>query len=332
MKKLIYLSTAALFLFIFMSPLFAQRTGKLAQVGMAFLDIPVGTRAAGMGEAYVSVGNDANALFWNPAGMALVESRELVFNYTSWIADINHISAASSYNLGNVGVLGLSLIMMDYGEITGTRIAETEQGYITTGSIKPSEFVLGIAFAQRVTTKFSYGIHFKYVYQNLGKSLSGSTQETVHEVKNSLGEPALDFGTLFYTGFKDLRVAMSVRNFSREIGYREEHFPMPLTFSFGVAMNVLSLSNFSENQSLTVAIDALHPRDYPERINFGAEYCFNKIVYLRAGYKFITDEEGLTAGIGLKHSIGPMEIKIDYAYTDFGLFEQVHRTSMGIAF
>lgn len=332
MKKLTYIMTVIFLLVIFILPLFAQRSGKLAQVGMAFLDIPVGSRAAGLGEAYVSVGDDPNAIFWNPAGIALVKSNSLMFNYNAWIADITHISGAFCYKIKNLGVFGVSFISMDYGNITGTRIADNEEGYIVTGNLTPSEYALGIAFAQRVSSKFSYGIHIKYVHQDLGTSLSGSTEETLHEVQNTLGEVAFDFGTFFYTGFKDLRVAMSVRNFSREIAYREESFAMPLTFSFGMSMNILSLFDIDEKHSLTLAVDALHPRDYPERINFGCEYSLSKMIFIRGGYKFVTDEEGLTAGIGLEKKIGPTNIRINYSYSHFGLFNQVHRTSMGFAF
>ncbi len=332
MKKLAIKLSVFLVLLCVVSLASAQQEGKLAQVGMAFLDIPVGTRAAAMGEAFVSAGNDVNALFWNPAGMSLVESRELAVNYNKWIADITHLSAAFAINIDKIGVFGASFVRVDYGSITGTQIASNTEGYEVTGDLNPGDYAIGIGFAKRVSNKFSFGVHAKYVAQDLGTSMSGYTASEVHEVKNKIDEPAFDFGTLFFTGFKDLRVAMSVRNFSREVGYRQEEFPMPLTFSFGLAMNVLSLTDMDEKHVLTVAADALHPRDYPERINLGMEYWFNNMVSLRAGYKFVTDEEGLTAGLGLRQKIGPMTVKIDYAYSDFGIFDQVHRTSMGIVF
>ena len=48
---------------------------------------------------------------------------------------------------------------------------------------------------------------------------------------------------------------------------------------------------------LLVSIDAIHPRDYTERINLGAEYVLMDMIALRAGYRFNYDEEGLTAGL-----------------------------------
>lgn len=333
MKNIWRCLAAIIYILTIIVPLQAQQQGKLAQTGMAFLDISVGARAVAMGDAYVSVGTGSDALFWNPAGMAFTTKPELMFNYNQWIADINHISGSAAYSLGNVGVIGLSFISVDYGEIAGTKVApETAAGYELIDNLSPSSFVLGVAFAQRVGTKFAFGIQAKYVRENLGNSVSGYSSETVKTEENSLGGLGFDFGTVFYTGYKDFRVAMSARNFSREIGYHDATFPMPLTFSFGVAMNVLSLMEGQENQSLMIAVDALHPRDYPERINLGAEYSYNEMFFVRAGYKYNTDEQGISGGFGIKKAIGPIKVQLDYAYSDFGLFDGVHRTSFGMIF
>lgn len=331
MKKRFIVLGVILVLFILSSPIYAQKRGKLGQAGLTFLDIPVGPRATGMGNAYICVGNDANAVFWNPAGIAFVSNREIVGNHTSWIADINHLSGAFVYNSGKYGVFGISFITMDYGKMIGTRVAFTEEGYENIGDLSPSEFAVGIAYARQVTDKFSFGIHGKYVNQDLGKSITGYMIADTNTVENSISEFAFDFGTIFYTGFKDLRIAMSTRNFSREVSYRLESFPLPLTFSFGAAMNILSFFDM-EDHTLTLAIDAIHPRDYPERINSGLEYWFRDIFAIRAGYKFGTDEEGYTLGLGLKQGVGMIKFKIDYSFSDFGHFDPVHMISIGTLF
>lgn len=331
MKKRFIVLGIILVLFILSSPIYAQKRGKLAQVGLTFLDIPVGPRATGMGNAYICVGNDANAVFWNPAGIAFVSNREVVGNHTIWIADIKQHSGAFAFNFKKYGVFAISFITMDYGKMIGTRVAFTEEGYENIGDFSPSEFVVGIAYARQVTDKFSFGVHGKYVNQDLRKSLTGYMIADTHTVNNRITEFAFDFGTIFYTGFKDLRIAMSTRNFSREVSYRMESFPMPLTFSFGAAMDILSLFNV-EGHSLTLAIDAIHPRDYPERINSGVEYWFGEIFAIRAGYKFITDEEGFTVGVGFKQGIGNVKFNIDYSFNEFGLFDPVHMISIGTLF
>ena len=83
----------------------------------------------------------------------------------------------------------------------------------------------------------------------------------------------------------------------------------------------------SEKQSLRMALEALHPRSYPERLNFGLEYSFMDLGNVRLGYLFNYDERNLTYGAGIK--LGPL--KIDYALTPFGVFDSVSRISVSIA-
>ena len=57
----------------------AQRTGMAAA---QFLKIGVGARAAGMGESFVAVSNDASALYWNPAGITQSTGNEIIVSHT----------------------------------------------------------------------------------------------------------------------------------------------------------------------------------------------------------------------------------------------------------
>ena len=103
---------------------------------------------------------------------------------------------------------------------------------------------------------------------------------------------------------------------------------MPLTFRIGGSIDVLSfLPSLAERQSLRLALEALHPRSYPERVNLGLEYSFLGMGHLRLGYLFNYDERNLTYGAGIQ--LGPL--KIDYALTPFGVFDSVSRLSVGIA-
>ena len=42
--------------------------------GFQFLKLGVGARPVAMGSAYTAVADDANALFWNPAGLGITKS------------------------------------------------------------------------------------------------------------------------------------------------------------------------------------------------------------------------------------------------------------------
>jgi len=78
-------------------------------------------------------------------------------------------------------------------------------------------------------------------------------------------------------------------------------------------------------------VDAVHPIDYTERVNMGIEYGFKKILFLRGGYKFNHDTEGLSLGVGFSIRLIGLMTKLSYSFNDAGSFSPVNRISIGIS-
>ncbi|MCB7130009.1 MAG: PorV/PorQ family protein [Candidatus Brocadiales bacterium] len=308
----------------------AKEMKKLAQTGFQFLKIEPDARGSAIGGAAVPVADDASALFWNPAGIAMVSGIDFGVYQTSWFAGIKQIALAGVLPVGNAGFVGVSVLSMNYGDIPQTTIANNEQGYIED-TYSPSAFAVGLSFARRFTDLLSIGGQVKYAYESLGANTTMQPGDTVaQDVDNTLGAVAFDIGTLYYVGFEDLRISMSIRNFSRQIEYETEGFQMPLTFAIGAAMDIFKFMDLGEGHSLTVSATAIHPRDYSERLHVGAEYWLFNTFALRGGYKFNYDQEGLSAGIGIKKEISGFNVKLDYSFTDMGSYlGSVHRISVG---
>ncbi len=327
MKKLKSFIEIIFVVIIFSNQVFPQMK-KVAQTGLQFLQIDAGARASSMAGAMTIAGYDANAMFYNPAGIARVSSNfDFMANSTQWFADIKYNSAALSYSLGDLGTIGVNAIFADYGDIVGTRVASNAQGYETTGNVDVNAYSVGLSYAKNLSDKFTVGGTVKVVGQHLGASLmpDGSLKD------NKISGYAFDFGTIFYPGWKSLRFGMTIRNFSREFTYEQESFELPLTFTFGIAMNVFDFIDI-QDQSLLIAIDAVHPRDFSERINLGAEYNVFNMVAIRAGYKTNSDVEGLTLGIGLYYNLSGIKLKVDYSYSKMNYFDNVNRFTVGFAF
>lgn len=310
---------------------------KLAQTGFQFLSVVSDARAAAMAEAMTTVEGYSNSLFFNPAAMARVSSTfDVNLSQNSWIADIKHNAVSLSINPfnGKYGVFGLSLLSVDYGELQGTMVWPNDQGFIDTEIFQPSALAWGVGYAKALSDKFSVGGHIKSTYQYLGKSVIPETDTTNIVDKNIAGAVAFDFGTIYLTGWKSLAFGMSVRNFSEEIKYQKEGFQLPLTFRIGISMDMVDLfpGVLPFRQNLLVSIDAIHPRSYPERLNVGMEYRLLDMLALRGGYLYNYDERNLTAGFGLQKKIGNKFLGIDYAYTPFGVFDDVQRISIQLTF
>ncbi|MDZ7270393.1 MAG: PorV/PorQ family protein [candidate division KSB1 bacterium] len=314
-----------------------QKLQKLAQTGMKFLSVTTDARTSAMGEAATALEGSAASMFFNPSGLAsLATTTDLSFGQVNWIADIKYFygSAAFGPARGKYGVVGLSVLSVDYGDFKGTIRDVSEKGYKDTGTFSPSAMAVGIGYARALSMKFSVGGVVKYVTQNLGSSIIGFDAQGGYRQRDyEEGVLAYDFGILYRTGFRSLNFGMSVRNFAQEVRYEVEGFQLPLTFKIGLAMDLLDLfpSLRLGEDALLVSVDASHPRDYPEQVGFGAEYVLMNTLALRAGYAFPNDEHGFSAGFGLQQRLSGIRFGLDYAYTPFGLFNEVHRFSVRLA-
>jgi len=343
MKKIISYVSVVMLSLVLVTPAHAQVMKKVGQTGFQFLKADMSARSAGMGGAFVMVADDATAMFHNPAGLAYVSSGIDAFGtMTQWIADINYSAAGVAIGLGNLGTVGLNFMTANYGDIIGTRLPYLstdsqeliDKGFVETGMLDVSALSVGAGYARRLTDKFIVGGQMRYAYQNLAEStLPTKVADSTYDVTNEVSGLAYEFGTIFYPGlWSSLRVGMSIKNFSQQFEYSEEPFQLPLLFTMGFAVDLFEVMGMDGGNSLLLAFDALHPRDYTERIHVGAEFTFMDLVSVRAGYKLNYDIESLSLGGGLNLPLGGIRLKVDAAYSLMEYFENVMRFTVGASF
>lgn len=335
------LAPAVLALLLAAPPALAQQQAnqqKRAQTGMKFLSVSLDPRAAGMGSAMTAMEGGSSMLFYNPAGMARLETTgDLMLGQTRWIADIGHLYGSLAFRPlgGRYGVFGVTATAVDYGEIQGTIREDNDQGFRDVDVFSPQAWSFGVGYARAVTDLFAVGGQVKLVSQDLGSSVMGIADGGALEYgENRASTVAFDFGVLYDTGFRGLNFAVSARNFSREVTYQSESFELPLTLRIGLSMDLMNVYPVGRPgmHSLVVSVDAENPRDYAEQIKFGGEYTFLNTLSLRGGYVFPADEEGFSLGAGVRQELGGLRFGADYAYTSFGVFTNVHRFGVRLGF
>lgn len=312
---------------------YADESDRLGQATMTFLMIDPVARSVGIGEASTCMDNDINAIFHNPSGIAKVHGGAVSFSYTQWLADMKQYAIVTGYGDQMWGTFVGSFIFMDNGEIPRTIPDASELGFHVEETFTVNQFAAGIGYGRQLTDKFSIGGQIKYIYQDLGPAniidQTVNSIDTLINTQSKEGRFAMDFGTMYYIGFKDLRIAMSFSNFGTSVQYSYESFSLPQVFKFGLAMDILSLYKTLEKQSLQVYLNASNPNDYSERLNLGAEYSYYDLIFIRMGYRFNFDEGNVSFGFGLSPSAFNMNLKLDYAYSDYGqVFGSVHRFSL----
>jgi len=309
---------------------------KWAQTGFQFLSVKTNARATAMAEAFSTIESTSEALFYNPAGLARMNTTyDVSISQMQWIADIDYFSITAAFRSwkSQNGVIGFSLQAVDYGDFYFTQVANNEQGFEDIEGWKgPSALMFGLAYARELSDKFAVGGQVKCANQNLGNSIVpvySKNDTVVVEKYYGLNVLAFDFGTLYRTGYKSLKFGMSVRNFSQEVRYEKEDFQLPLTFHIGLSMDVLDfLPGVQGRHALLLSFDAAHPRSHPEYVSFGAEYCLMDRLALRTGYMSNHYETDFSFGIGVKKH----GLQVDYSYVPFHVFENINRFTARFSF
>lgn len=323
-------------------PAFSQKVTKVGTTAAGFLNIDVGARAVGMGSAFVTLADDPSGVYWNPAGLANLAGPQAMFSHTTWLLDIAFNFAAVTIPMQGAGTLGLSAVFLSMDDMERTTI---DQPMGTGEYFSAGSYAFALSYARHLTDRFAIGANAKLI------------QEKIYH--SSATGIAFDIGTLFETQFNGLMIGMSISNYGTKMRMEgrdmliqsdvdpliygnnaninshldTDAYDLPLMFRVGCSIDVLKGAG---NSNLVLAVDALHPNNDVEYLNVGTEYTFNKMVALRAGYKslFARDSEvGLSLGGGLRYKLmGMTELKLDYAYQDFGVLKDIQKFSVTLGF
>ena len=322
----IVLTAAVAVFLLFPTSVDASSFAKVGTSGAQFLKLGLGARGAAMAGAFIATADDPSAAFWNPACLVRVPGTQVQFTGMQWFADVIYGGGIVSHEFSGVGTFAAQFAMLNSGDMDVTTVAQPEG---TGETFTCTNIVASLSFSRMLTDRFSAGMSVKYV------------REQWDDI--SAGGIAVDIGTLYDTGFKTLRIGMTIQHFGGEItpsgDYTTyysggdstetyESYSMPMVFKLGMAMDVINRGP----HFLTVEVDGIHPSDNVEQLAIGAEYWYNNMFALRGGYRINTDEEGLTAGAGFNIPLGGKTISLDYAYADWNRLDMVHRASLGFAF
>ena len=315
-------------------PVHAQKVGTTS---FQFLKVMPTARATAMGDAYATLAEGSEALFWNPAGLASTTGHSVTATHIPYLVDTRISSVGYGFSAGKLGQIGVQLQSVDYGDIAETRADrlgfDANGDYnpgLTGNTFSPSGFAVGVTYARNLTDRFSTGITAKYVRESL---YDGDFATSNGTVSTATGAALFDIGIQYETGFKSLDIAMSVQNFGPQVAFVDEAFAAPLTFRLGIAGDLIGANGLVQQNSsnrLTVAYDLMQPNDYDQQMQIGLEYTFADVVSLRTGYKVNYDVEGLTFGAGLNADVSGARLGVDYSYGGMGDFlESVHRITVG---
>ena len=311
----------------------AQAAG-VSQAGVLFLKISPGARPGGMGEAFVAVADDATATWWNPAGLAYVNSNELTMMHVNWLPqfkfnDLYYDFISYVHNVPEWGTFGANLIFLNLGESTRTDETGTE-----LGTFSSYDFAVTGSYGSEMSETMALGVNMRFIYSHL--SDRGAGAEKGSGVASSVG---VDIGWLWRTPVRELTLGANLTNMGPEIAYidRAQADPLPTNLKLGFAYKLVdspynSLTLVGDVDKELVFRDAKGNPDpfyiavitawgdgnlFDTMIyHTGIEYWYSDLVALRGGYwnDPLGKIKATTYGASLKYSL----YRFDFSYVAAG--------------
>ena len=169
-KYLLFSGLLALLVF----PIYADGDGKdmfnPITTGVTTLNIAPDARGGSMGDLGVATDPDVNSQYWNPSKYAFAfSSAGFSVSYTPWLRklvnDINLAYAAGYWKFGgnDLQALSASLRYFSLGSVPTYDNSGTLQN-----TVNPYEMALDLGYSRKLSSSFSMGVVFRFVYSDMG--------------------------------------------------------------------------------------------------------------------------------------------------------------------
>lgn len=309
-----------------------EEGARVISTGVPVLLISPDSRSGAMGDVGVASTPDINSIYWNAAKLAFIEKQSgISFTYTPWlrnlVGDIGLSYLSGFYKLNDRSAIGASLTYFSLGGIDFY-----DANGESKGNFEPNEVAFDMAYAMKLSDKFSASVTGRYIRSDLTQGQNSGTATT--QAANAFGA---DLGLYFQDDIKSSEfkssyaIGLQIANLGSKISYSEaidkEFQPANLklggrytmdfnqfnTLSFMLDFNKLLVPTpaiFDSTGAIVSGIDnkvgvlqgAIQsfydaPNGFKEEmqeinISFGAEWTYNEFFVLRGGYFYENEKKG----------------------------------------
>ncbi len=303
-------------MFLNLNLLYASSPGSKA---LSFLKIDTGARPSSMAGAYVSYGDDAFSIFYNPALSSKLSKHRVDLMHFEYFEDINYENASAVFKVNDKYSAGIGFSYLYMTGISRTVRADNMDGYSTDGSFGSSDLMVVLCNSLQVNKNINIGVNIKYIKESIDKE----TASTFCGDLGFLSKLSLpldpDFG-------------ISVCNIGLPIKYidKKEDIPMLVKAGLSSSFNFIKL-NAKEKKDLNISFNAEKPVDNDLNLRLGVEMWFIDMIAFRTGYKLSFNNDdlgGVTFGAGLDIN----RFSLSYAFVPYRYVNNTHRFSAGIKF
>jgi hypothetical protein len=327
-----------------------------------FLLLGAGPRGAALGGAYAALADDVEALYWNPAGLALMERPGVTVASYSYLADTRYSWGGVAFPMsGGQRAIGLQIGTFGFSDQPIYTLENPEGDGSTYGV---AQTFVGMTYSQNFSDRFSAGITGKFISDRLGAA-SGTGF-------------AVDFGTNFHAqvGPRPIRASFVIQNLGSTLKhegsgldvsvlrppptgqdglpqegqpaiYKTKDWGLPVMFRLGLAFDMVNVSA----SRVSVLGEFTQPNNTKAAWSGGLEWALNMGgsgfgLMARGSYTYQADNDlkatdtgagfvstlngagsdGLALGGGLAYRRpgDGFGLSIDYAYRSLGILGATH--------
>jgi hypothetical protein len=358
--KLIQILLCAAIILLYTVDLHAGNEQRGGSSGAPELLINPWAQTSGFGNANVAAVRGLEGVFLNVAGLAHIPRTELIFTNTQWFTGtgISINSFGFGQKVGEAGVLGLSVMSMNFGDIERTTTELPEGGI---GTFSPSYSTICLSYAREFSNSIYGGFTAKVINESIhnisasGFALDAGIQYVTGFGKDKAGNRKRDnlrFGitmqnvgsTMKFTGEGMTFFGMAANGTQMTVEHRSQEFELPSLIRIGFSYHIMLAPKIDEARNIVISDHNLifaasftsnsFTRD---QFHFGMEYGFMDMFFLRGGYIYedginstdnrLTAFTGPTAGMTVNiptNKEGTGVIGIDYSYRFTNPFGGVH--------
>ncbi|ACF14984.1 hypothetical protein Ctha_2535 [Chloroherpeton thalassium ATCC 35110] len=317
----------------------------------AFLDIPLGVRALGLGGQYSPIDNyDGTAFYWNPAGVGLAKGKLLSTLYSNQFGSFNdpltkYFYIGYTQDIGDGVGFSINWIRNSISDIPyapdeldltdiDDLLSRLESGDFLDGTFNNADDAIFVSIGKNIATSVDFG----WQYFNLPISLPvGITFKYIHQgfsgnsaVEYSGTGVGIDVGGLLKFNLGDFVSNKSYGDVALGLTLRDI-FNTPISWNTELktksSIKRSYLLSFSYKQPLPFISSSLmfvysYSSKYDGLSSIGLEYKYRELLALRVGS--YDSEASLGAGIFFNSSVF-----IDYAY-NFNDLGGIHRVGVSL--
>ncbi|HTB22763.1 MAG TPA: PorV/PorQ family protein [bacterium] len=297
-------------------PGMAHAYGAAGVVSAPILELPMGVRGEGMGEAFTGIADDVNSVYYNPAGLTALDSVQLeLMNIQSFGGvQYENIGLATPTDMLGVNVwstfaLSYTLVNVDDTPLT---LEDPSGAFLQTPySFTAGYSVLTLSYAWQATQAFSVGMTVKAINQKVYTSEGWGV--------------AADLGVMTRQ-FDGLSAGADLENVGTS---PEPNTTLPTELRMGLGYDWENPFTGEQNADKMLfdadLIMPVVPVDQEWELNVGGEYTHDfgkQYGVLRAGYEFpqtvLGAQSSFSVGGGIGTHISGMDLSLDYSWTPYG--------------